>query len=355
MTARILILLLSAVVAGCSKHSPKAGSQAQEAAQPNLPFPITVVEGSETTGINGIKAQALTLLGAKNYESLDSLATKLRDSKQCFADGVWALWNFFSAFDPGDEASEAEFKERFATLRDWENARPASIAVRVALANVLVSYAWKARGSGWANAVGDEKWRLFFRRLNEASAALNGARKLREQCPCWWSVLLITDLGLQVDRRKYDADFNAAVKAWPDYAGFYFRRAFFLLPRWNGAEGEWEKDLAQSADRIGGEKGDMLYARVVWSLRDYITDPPNPFQKGMVSWSRVDKGFGVVLEQFPDSIAAKNERIQLASLAGDYPAACKYFEETGGKCDLSVWRSKEKLMSFVDWFQRQPR
>ena len=60
-----------------------------------------------------------------------------------------------------------------------------------------------------------------------------------------------------------------------------------------------------------------------------------------------------MIKQFPNELAPKNERVQLALIAGDFPAACKYFEETKGKSDLEVWRSLEKLQEFVDWYRTQ--
>ena len=155
-------------------------------------------------------------------------------------------------------------------------------------------------------------------------------------------------LGLQVTKPQFNDIFQQAIKAAPDYKYYYHTRAIFLLPRWYGEEGEWEKDLAQSADRIGGEEGDLVYAQVVWGIHHY-GESIDVFEGNKISWERVDRGFAVILKQFPDSLAAKNERAHLASLAGDREKARKYFILTEGKVDLSAWNAKGEFIDAANW------
>ena len=184
----------------------------------------------------------------------------------------------------------------------------------------------------------DEGWKLFFQRLNKAVDVLNDSKSLQEKCPYWWSVLLKADLGLQVKRPEYDAGFNEAIQAYPDYTAFYFVRANFLLPRWYGAEGELEKDLEQSADKIGGEAGDMAYAQVIWNLHGFVFST-NMFEEYNFSWERANKGLEVIEKHYPNSLAVKNEAAHLAFLAHDAQAAKKYFQQTKGEIDASAWSS----------------
>jgi hypothetical protein len=177
---------------------------------------------------------------------------------------------------------------------------------------------------------------------------LNEAKNLKEQCPVYWSTRLGIALGLQISKRQFNNIFYQAIAAFPDYTYYYHTRAVYLLPRWYGEEGEWEKDLAQSADRIGGENGDMLYAQVIWNMQ-YYYHFPNIFKDAKLSWARVDKGFETIEKCFPNSSAAKNERAHLAGLAVDKEKARKYFIQTEGKVDLSVWKDKDEFIKFSNW------
>lgn len=247
-----------------------------------------------------------------------------------------------------DDDPDTNWTARLAALNDWINARPDSITARVAMANELVSYAWKARGSDYADKVSDASWKLFFHRLNEADDVLNDAKALKEQCPCWWETMLEADLGAQVGRGDYNRTFKAAIKAWPDYVSFYTDRAYYLLPRWYGADGEWERDLKESADKVGGENGDMLYAQVVWGIQQYSIST-NLMREYQLSWDRVNAGLGVIEKHFPNSLAVKNEGARLAVLAGDEQAAKKFFGQTHGEIDLACWDSKDDFIQFADW------
>ena len=272
MKTIIICLLLPLVLFGCLKkqaettHQPQQLQNQQNTPTAVLPFQITIVETIETKEIRDITNQANILFQAKDYDGLDAFARKLRNSKERYANGSWKFYFVYVGLNLSEKAPDAEWAAHLAALHDWINAKPNSITARVALANDLVSYAWKARGSDWADKVTDEGWSLFDQRLNEAFQVLNEAKPLNEQCPFWWSVMLQTELGLCRERAEYDATFEEATRAWPDYSPYYCRRAWYLLPRWSGTEGEWESDLEKSADRIGGEEGDLLYARTVWSM-----------------------------------------------------------------------------------------
>ena len=115
-----------------------------------LPFNLTVVESAVTKEISQITNKALTYLDARDYDKLDGYAAALRTSKESWATGSLKLGNLYAAFNPPSEAPDADWERSLTALQGWILARPNSITARVALASVLVEYAWKARGSGWA-------------------------------------------------------------------------------------------------------------------------------------------------------------------------------------------------------------
>jgi hypothetical protein len=312
-------------------------------------YPVTILETPEEKEKSEIKKQARALYEAKDYAGLEALAAKYRRSKECYANGIWKLGQvYLGVTDLPDEATEAEWKTQLKSHRDWIKARPESITARVVLAEDLTSYAWKARGSGWADSVTEKGWELFGKRLIEAANVVAEANSLKEECPRLFSVMFRVALGLQMDRSNYDKLFEQAIKSYPEYTAYYQRRAYFLLPRWYGEANEWESDLEKSSDKIGGKEGDMLYARTVWCMHEgrYFT---NIFKESHISWSRVDQGFEEIEKLFPDSLAAKTERVYLAALARDREKARLYFDKLEGKIDLSTWRTMETCIKFAHW------
>ncbi|MGO8838552.1 MAG: DUF4034 domain-containing protein [Limisphaerales bacterium] len=345
MKTKFICLLLPLVLLGCSKKQPQV--PARQTSAGSLPE-ITVVESPEKLEQKQIEKQALALFNDKDYEQLEALAAKYRASKEKYADGSWKLAWVYTGLELSDDDGDAVWQDREKQIRDWVQARPQSVMARVELGRFLTDYGWKARGSGWASTVKEEGWQIFGQRLQMAAQVLAKAGQLDEKCPVYWSALQKVALGLQLDRTRYNNIFNAAIKEFPDYQYYYRSRAVFLLPRWYGDDGETERDLEKSADRIGGEAGDMIYAQVVWDLHDYGC-PTNVFKENSLSWERTDRGFEVILKNFPDSLAAKNEAAHLAALARDPAKALKYFLLTKGQVDVSQWDDKDQFVNCYKW------
>jgi hypothetical protein len=317
-----------------------------------LPYPVVIAGSDEDQEMNAIADRAKALFQARDFAKLDAYFKKLRDSKEQFANGSWKFRFAYCGICPAQDASETDWEVHFAKLQEWTNAQPFSVSARVAMADAFVSYAWKARGSGWANQVSQLGWILFNSRLTEASRVLVQARSLNERCPYMWSVMFRTELGLSTDRKIFDANFKRAVAAWPNYTPFYQGRAWYFLPRWNGEEGEWEADLEKSADELGGEEGDILYAREVWAMHQSRLFS-NIFNESNVSWPRVHKGLEAIEKRFPASLQTFSEHAYLAALAEDPATAHKYLTLIQGKVDLTIWGTRDTFLHCANWSSMQ--
>jgi hypothetical protein len=356
MKTKSICLLLSVVLLGCSKQSPVVGHSPDTPVAPTPSatadeFPAHVVRTAEDIEQAEISHQAQSLLSAGDYEGLEALAAKYRTSQESYANGMWKLSYYYDGLEPGRNEAEPAWQAQLKLLRDWNQNKPDSVTARVALGRFWIEYAWKARGGGWANTVTEEGWREMSDRLEKAAQSLREAGRMKERCPVLWSSLLRFALGNEKDRTEYDQMFNQSIAEFPDYEPYYNSRAVFLLPRWYGEDGEWVRDLTTCADRVGGEKGDMIYAQVVWSIHHYgeRIDVFDEKAKVKPSWERIDRGFTAILKRSPDSMAAKNERAHLAALAGEREAARKYFAETKGEVDLNSWAAQGEYEEAYHW------
>ncbi|HXB59051.1 MAG TPA: DUF4034 domain-containing protein [Candidatus Acidoferrales bacterium] len=318
-----------------------------------LPYGISVVPSADQEESAAISNRVITCFEDRDFDKLDDYASNLRTSKVSWATGHWKLGNFYCSFCPADTAPDSEWKNRLAGLDAWVAAKPDSITARVALANFLIQYAWAARGSGWGDTVTDEGWRLFNERLNQAEEVLDDAGKLKEKCPVYWSMRMTVALGLNYNKDQFDEIFKQATNATPNYQAYYFHRAVYLLPRWNGSPGEWEADLAKEADQVGGDQGDELYARVVWCMHQCVGFK-NIFKENNLDWPRVDRGFDIIEKQYPASLAAKNEHAHLAVLSGNRQAAVACLTRMAGKVDLSIWYSEADFIRQLSWAYNVP-
>jgi len=350
MKTKLIFALLPVVLCGCSPKKPAANGETSTSSSRAAVHPpqFTMVESPETKEQNQIKSQALTLFTKKDFKGVEELAAKYRASKERYANGYWKLTFVYIGLEPSDDESEKAWQARQAPVDDWIRQRQDSMMARVAKARLLIGQAWAIRGSDWADSVKEKQWQQFHDKLQQAAAVLTKAKQLQERCPIYWSTWQRAALGLQLDKSDYNAIFDQAIKEFPDYWFYYNTRVVFLLPRWYGETGEWEKDLTKSADLLGGEAGDMLYAQVVWDAHSY-GGGQQVFEGKRISWERVDKGFEALLKEFPNSLAAKSERAFLAGLAGDREKARAYSLQTNGQGDLSVWHDKETLDRFLAW------
>lgn len=349
MKARLVVGLLSLVLLGCSKQQSQSDASSSVSGKVATPPPETqVVETEVAKDRKAIRGQAWALLNAKDYDGLEALASKYRASKEHYPDGIWKLDYVYAGFELSGGEVEPAWEARQKELQDWIKAKPESVTAPVALAQFWAAYAWHARGDGYASSVREKDFELFGKRLQQSAKILVEAKRQKEKCPVLWLALQKAALGLQLKRTQYDAIFAEAIEMFPNYVFFYRSRAVYLMPRWYGEKGELEKDLQKSADRLGGEAGDKLYARVVWSIHNY-GGSENIFRDNDLSWERTERGFNAILKEFPDSIPAISEAAHLAGLGKSPETARQYLLKTKGQVDLDCWQGTEQYLSLWEW------
>src|SRR5437868_4331307 len=162
---------------------------------------------------------------------------------------------------------------------------------------------------------------------------------LKEKCPRSWSVMLTAALGLGADKPTFQTLFAEALKAEPANAGYYFQMAYYLLPRWHGNPNDTARFLQEAADQIGGDDGDLLYARVAWYLQGI---EGNIFDERNLSWERADRGFQVMEKRFLGSALVRNGRAYMAVIGCSKTLLPRRLvKELDGKIHSKTWSSKE--------------
>jgi hypothetical protein len=312
---------------------------------------VVPVENEFSKAKREIKSRALALLAGGKYSDLDATAADFRNSQASFENGYWKLSLFYQAVSDVDtKAPEAEWKARLTLLRRWFEEDTECITSRVAMARALIGYAWHARGNDWASKVPKDAWPIVNERVTEAKRILAAARNLPEKCPCWYSTWMFVAMLDGPTREQYDTVFQEALKAFPAYTPFYFMKTWYLQERWYGKRGEWESFAATSADNIGGDKGDILYAQILWHVHD-LRVYGNPIGESAVQWPRAQHGFEALRQQFPNSIFALSE---YCSISGFAPSGARQlmrnlFTQVGNRVDLAVWTTTDLFLRDRRW------
>jgi hypothetical protein len=101
-----------------------------------------------------------------------------------------------------------------------------------------VSFAWDARGSGYANTVTDEGWKSFRDRLVQAEAALAEAWKIQPDERIALAMLRV-ELGQGQGKERMELWFQRAMTLNPCFYEACWHKLEYMHPKWYGSEKEY--------------------------------------------------------------------------------------------------------------------
>lgn len=241
--------------------------------------------------------------------------------------------------------SQQDWKDHLKLVQSWVAATPNSITARVVLAQAYIDYAWDARGVETGDTVTNSGWKLFGQRLEQAKATLDEASALARKCPEWYYAMQSVALGQGWDRRKVEELVERAIASEPGYYYYYRAHAYSLMPQWNGEDGDAAKFAEQSADRVGGDAGDILYFQVGAKIVCACNEP----EFGRLSWPRLQKGYGLLEKQYGVSLANLNRLALMATKSKDSVVADSAFKRIGDSWDKQAWTTEVYFNQNKTW------
>ena len=291
-----------------------------------------------------------------DYNELERIAEDYRSRKSRFRTGQWKLAYFYGALAADCHVNDEEYwTEMFKRLKKWVELKPNSVTARIALGSCYIQYASHARGGGWAKDVTEDQWKLYRERLAEANRVLEPAKKIPKRDPHWYATMLEFARLQSWERADLDALFNEAVNSEPGYYDNYCRKAYYLLPRWLGDEGDWQKfALDASAFSMKKIKEDM-YAHIVWGIWQYIDHGFGDFHtshfltENEIPWERFKQGFEDMEKHYPTSLWNRNIYCWFAVLADDHQTAKELFKKLGDDWDVWIWKSEANYNRCKNW------
>lgn len=335
---RLFAIALLLATKGVCDDTP-AGPDVQNDEQP----PLLELRGDDIQAeIGHFKHDVRADFGSENFGALETLSAQLIADKARFDNGSWKIYQFHAALEPTVRGSEDAMDAR---IQKWEAQYPLSVTARIAHVMLFTDYAWEARGGGWASEVTPQGMQLFSERLVKANDELTAARRLDQKSPMLWGAGLVVALGQGWSKDDAMEFYNEGKAFEPSFWNLDVRMATFLLPRWYGESGEWEKLAEDEIGRSGG-LGEEGYARTVFAMAGYHK---NVFKETRARWTLARKGYLLMRERYPNSKAVLSEFAFLAVEAGDKPLARSLFKEFDGHGDPGVWRTLEYLQQCEQW------
>ncbi|HEY2548742.1 MAG TPA: DUF4034 domain-containing protein [Candidatus Acidoferrum sp.] len=285
-----------------------------------------------------------------NYDQLEKIIKEARESKGRILGGNWKVLEFYvGVYETflGPNADESDWKMFFDSLNQWVKTKPESAAARLCLAEAYVGYAWKARGSGYADSVTDHGWELFRERVAMASATLAEAARLKEKCPFWYETMQTVALAQGWDKSQTRELMELGIAYEPDYYHFYREHANSLQTKWYGDEGEIESFTEEVSDRVSGPKGDILYFELSSLVACQCEATKDAIRN--LSWPRIKQGYAALGQMYGISSIKRNRFASMAVKAGDKTAARAEFVEMGATWDKDIWISADKYERAKAW------
>jgi hypothetical protein len=230
-------------------------------------------------------------------------------------------------------------------LERWVAAKPGSVTARIALAESYINHAWYARGEGTSDSVTGSGWKLFGQRLDRAKQILDEAAKLPQKCPEWYVVMQQVALGQNWSVSQETALFEKAIAFEPSYYYYYRMHANFILPKWNGEEGDSSRFAERAADHVGGTRGDILYFEIASQLVCRCDEP----EFTRMSWPRVQRGYAELEKESGISLINLNKLALMATRAKNSETADPIFKRIGDEWAKEDWGTEEYFKQAKSW------
>ena len=150
------------------------------------PHATTVATPDVENNEKDFKIDVEEMLLDKDFDGLERVAQEARVKQTRLTGGPWKLYKFYEAISTpvaGEKATDDDWKTQLYALKQWENAKATSATAHIATATAYEEYGAFARGTGYANSVGDDAWESLSERYaiaeHELLAAERCSRKTR--------------------------------------------------------------------------------------------------------------------------------------------------------------------------------
>lgn len=276
---------------------------------------------------------AAELLAKQAFAELEAYAESARRHGIRLSNGEWMLRYFYAGVDSqsAELKSEEDWEKWRAQVGRWRAATNSSVTSRIAEASVAIRHAWHARGTGFAHKVKPEAWEVFGERIEQAEKLLAATPR---KCPVWYHKRLMVCMAQGTEKAAYDGVFNEGWKAFPGYTPLIESKTYYLLPRWHGEPGDWQRFAADFALKQGAE----YYPIAVHYASRYEKDEAF----AQIDRALLRRGWEERIKKRPHSLALRHEYARTLVRLND-PHAKEWLAKLGDTYHAETWSSYSRI------------
>jgi hypothetical protein len=203
------------------------------------------------------------------WTEIEEILEKLRQERPSRAEAIDDLESWYAYLASVHYTKSRDLPEHCAKLAEWRREFPQSPNLLVVLGRAHISWAWEARGSGWASTVTEEGWQQFHTRIGEARRLLARAIDMGAKDGEAYAGLITVAMAEGQPVEETRAILDAGMKVDPTYFRMYKTMANYLLPRWHGEPGDIEKLALEVREQVGGDDGLDAYGQIAYEINQY--------------------------------------------------------------------------------------
>ena len=187
-------------------------------------------------------------------------------------------------------------------------------------AKFFYEWAWKARGSGYANQVSDDRWKLFSNRITEAGKALSQAWRLNPQDEQIPTLMISVAEGRQQDRSVMETWFNRAMNLNANNYPACRSKLHYLYPQWYGSREdmlEFGRQCVQSTN-WGGDVPLILVDAHLQCARSRPRDEWTNYWQHPDVWPDIQAAYDKFFQMNPNAARTHNYYAWYAYTCGQW-------------------------------------
>lgn len=305
---------------------------------------------NETSALRAMENRLIALFYKQDYQAIETMAQKLRETKSRTSSGLWQLSAFYHGLNfvlTGQPNDRAFWWEANKALKNWIAAFPESPTPHLAYAGMLLNHALSYRGGGLASTVKRENVKPFRQLTEQARDYLEKSKYIANKDPQWYVLMAKVAVFQGWPEKPFSLLLAEAFEKEPLYHPTYFWAVRYYSPRWHGSVAAIETFARKALKQTRSREGHAMYARVYW-FASQTEFNETLFRESQVNWEKMKKGIDDILKKYPDNWNM-NYLAKFACLARDKAKAAELIDRIEHPLHRRVWDSSSHLNRCRKW------
>jgi hypothetical protein len=285
-----------------------------------------------------LNCQAQHLFITRNFRGLEAMLGDARRHPRDLPDGNSSYYALTIGIERVVNYGGLSFDGVMGRLADWRRAAPESVEADLAEVTALISWAYSARGNGYADSVSAQSQWIFLHRIAIADAALHALEPRAKDYAARYASAIDVNLlgnGKEEERR---AIFDRAHGRFPDDLGIYSSMLHSLMPRWGGSFDKVAKFIVeQSQQEPVGTPQFEKYAKLYWVYAGLEGKQADIFKDAFAKPEAISLGMASAAKHHPKSDYLVNVKGRLACQSNQRLEYLTFHSALPQRYSASVW------------------